>query len=328
MKCLVTGATGFIGSWVVRKLVERGECARILARRTSVLDRLAGLDIQITYGDLRDGSSLLEAVKGCDVLYHIAAVHDSWIPDPRNFYEVNVQGTHNILEAAFKQGVQKVVYTSTNNTIGLPQVGDTATEKTKFNWWNSADHYTRSKVLGERKALEMWEKGLPVIIVNPGAPLGPGDAGPTPLGRLIVNFLKKKIPGYIDGTLNVIDVEDVALGHIQAAEKGRVGERYILGNQNLTFKEFFELLQKNSGIKARSIRIPPTVALGLAYAFEFVISPLTHRPPVISLTTAKRAQKRVLLDSTKAVRELGLRQTSVNQSLKRGIDWFIEFGYT
>ncbi len=244
MKALVTGATGFVGAAVVRALLAAGVEVRILARRGSDFTNLSRFELEHAYGDLRDRDSLRRALSGCRQLYHVAAHYALWAKDPSIFYEVNVAGTRNLLEAAREVGIERIVYTSTIGAIGLPRGGGMGTEDTPVSLDQMAGHYKRSKYLAEQEALTFARQGLPVVIVNPSAPVGEGDVKPTPTGQVIVDFMKGRMWAYIETGMNLIDVDDVAAGHLRAMERGRPGERYILGNRNLTLREVFEMLAK------------------------------------------------------------------------------------
>ncbi|MBI5166479.1 MAG: NAD-dependent epimerase/dehydratase family protein [candidate division NC10 bacterium] len=327
MTTLVTGATGFIGGALVRQLVESGARVKTLIRKEANRRNLEGLPVEIVFGDLRDRESLRAALKGCTRLYHVAAYYRLWSPEPRIFYEINVQGTKNILESARENGVERVVYTSTVGTLGLPNDGRPGNEETPVSLGDMVGHYKRSKYLAEQEALRMARNGLPVVIVNPSTPVGPGDIKPTPTGQMIVDFLQRGMPAYIDTGLNLIDVEDVAKGHILAAERGGVGERYILGNQNLTLREIFAILEKISGVRAPQIKLPHGLVLPLAQIQQWWSKRITKKPPRIPLDGVRMAKRFMFFDSSRAVRELGLPQNPVELALKRAVNWFLENGY-
>jgi dihydroflavonol-4-reductase len=324
---LVTGGTGFVGAAVVRLLLSEGHAVRALARRGSDLRNLDGLDIELTYGDLQDRTSLRPALKGCRRLYHVAAHYSLWEPDPGVFYRVNVDGTRNLLEAAMEAGVERVVYTSTVGALGYREDGGPADEKTPASLDQIIGHYKRSKFLAEEEARQAAVRGLPLVIVNPSTPVGPRDIKPTPTGRVIVDYLNRLMPAYIDTGLNLIDVDDVAKGHVLAAERGRVGERYILGHRNLTLKEIFAILGQITKIPAPKICLPYRLILPLAYANQWLSDLITKRPPRIPLEGVKMAKRHMFFDASKAVRELGLPQSSIEQALERAAHWFIDHGY-
>ena len=327
MKTLVTGGTGFVGANVVRALLKRGAEVRALVRPRSDTQNLDSLDVELVAGDLRDRGSVEAALEGCDTLYHVAAMYALWARNPREIYDSNVTGTINILEAAEQAGVQKIVYTSSVATIGLPKDGTPGTEEIPLPPEDMVSDYKRSKYLAEQEVLKYAQRGLPVVIVNPSFPVGAWDVKPTPSGQMIVNFLRGKIPAYVDTGLNVVDVEDVAIGHILAAERGRLGERYILGHANLTLPELFQLLAQVSGMSAPRIRIPYGVAYLSACVSEVVARTITHKPPFVTLAGVKLSRKRMFFDASKAVRELGLPQTPAIEALRKAVQWFRTHGY-
>ncbi|RMF88158.1 MAG: NAD-dependent epimerase/dehydratase family protein [Nitrospinota bacterium] len=327
MKDLVTGATGFIGANVVRALLRRGREVRVLVRRNSDTRNIDGLDVERVYGDLRHLDSLFPAVQGCDTVYHVAAHYSLWSRERNLILQSNVEGTRNILTAAGQAGVRRVVYTSSVATIGIPPDGSWGNEETPLHPGDLVGDYKRSKYLAELEARKFIEQGVPVVIVNPSAPVGPWDIKPTPTGQVIVNFLQGKTPAYLDTGLNLIAVEDVAEGHILAAERGRIGERYILGNANLTLVEIFRLLEEVSGVKAPRWRIPYPLALAAGYCSEWIANYITHSPPAIPLAGVKMARKRMFFDARKAITELGLPQTPIKEALRRAVHWFREHGY-
>jgi dihydroflavonol-4-reductase len=326
MKALVTGATGFIGANLVRKLLQQGYRVRALVRKQSNQQNIHNLDIEVVFGDLRDKDSLEKALDGCDVLFHLAAAYTFWAPDPRVIYETNVKGTGNILTAAQVKGIKKIVYTSTESTIGINN-RRLGSEEMEANLAELAGDYKKSKYLAEKLVLKMSGEGLPVVVVNPTVPVGPYDIKPTPTGQFIVDFLNRRLPACVDTGLNLIDVEDVAEGHILALEKGRPGERYILGNQNLTFREILGILERITGIRAPKFNIPIWLALGAAYFSEFVCGKILRRHPRIPIAAVKAASKIRHFDCSKAVRELGLPQTPVEESLAKAVEWFQQNGY-
>jgi dihydroflavonol-4-reductase len=327
MKTLVTGGTGFVGANVVRALLQRGAEVRALVRPRSDTRNLDKLDVELVAGDLRDRDSLGAALAGCDTLYHVAAMYALWTPNPREIYDSNVTGTVNLLEAAGTAGVQKIVYTSSVATIGLPKDGTPGTEDIALLPADMVSDYKRSKYLAEQEVLKYAQRGLPVVIVNPSFPVGSWDVKPTPSGQIIVNFLRGKIPAYVDTGLNVVDVGDVAIGHILAAERGRPGERYILGHVNLTLPELFRLLEQVSGVHAPRLRIPYTMAYLSAHVSEFVARTITHKPPFVTLAGVRLSRKRMFFDASKAVRELGFPQTPAVEALHKAVHWFRSHGY-
>jgi dihydroflavonol-4-reductase len=326
MRVLVTGGTGFVGSHLVRALLAEGTAVRCLARPTSRTDNLAGLDVEIVRGDLCDAASLERAVTGCEQVYHCAADYRLYARRPAELYASNVDGTRNLLAAADKAGVAKVVYTSTVGALGLHPDGTPADETVPVTLEGMIGHYKRSKFLAEREA-DVWvERGLPVVIVNPSTPVGERDIKPTDTGRLIVDFLNRKIPAYVDTGLNLIDVRDVAAGHLLAAAKGRIGERYILGAWNLELREILELLSKLTGLPAPRRRLPHWLPIGFA-AVDTTLARLFGHEPRVSYEAALLSRYKMFFSAEKAVRELGLPQTPVAEPLRRAVDWFREQGY-
>jgi dihydroflavonol-4-reductase len=326
MKVFVTGATGFIGASLVRELLKEGYRVRALARPNSDRRNLYGLDLEICDGDLRDRKSLEEGMNGCDILFHAAADYRLWTRKPSVMYEINVGGTRNILEAALNQGLSRVVYTSSVGTLGNPGNGLAGDETTPVTLADMVGHYKKSKFLAEREAEGFFKRGLPLVIVNPSTPVGMHDIKPTPTGRIIVDFLNRKMPAYLDTGLNIIDVEDCARGHILAASKGRIGEKYILGNENLTLRQIFAMLENITGLPAPRVRLPYTPILIAAYINE-AISRCTGREPLIPLSGVQMAKKFMFFNSTKAVRELGLPQRSADEALRKAVTWFRDNGY-
>jgi dihydroflavonol-4-reductase len=328
MRTLVTGGTGFIGSHVVRALVADGMTVRALVRPASDRRALAGLPVEIVTGDLGEPASLAGALAGVEVLYHVAADYRLWAPDPAVLYRVNVDGTRALFRAAEAAGVSRVVYTSSVGALGLPLDGRPGTETTPVRLEDMVGDYKRSKFLAEREAEAAAARGLPVVIVNPSAPVGPGDWKPTPTGRMLVDYLRGRMPAYLDTGLNVVHVEDVARGHLLAAARGRAGERYILGHVegNLGLRAIFERLAPYTGVPAPRVRLPYWTALALATGSEFVAR-LTRAEPLIARTAVRMAAKRMFFDASRAVRELGLPQTPVDQALRDAADWFWANGY-
>jgi dihydroflavonol-4-reductase len=327
MKVLVTGATGFVGAAVARVVAATGAELRVLVRRDSDLRNLDGLKAEQVDGDLRDRDGLRRALSGCAQLYHVAAHYALWARDPSLFYEVNVAGTRTLLETAGELGVQRIVYTSTIGAIGLPPGGGLGTEETPVSLAHMAGDYKRSKFLAEQEVRRLAQAGLPVVIVNPSAPVGERDIKPTPTGQIIVDFMKGRMWAYIETGMNLIDVDDVAVGHLRAMERGRVGERYILGNRNLSLREIFEILSRLTGVKAPRIKLPWRAVLPLAYANRWIAQHLTHRPPRIPLEGIRMAKYRMHYDCSKARRELGLPQTPVETALEKAVRWFRNHGY-
>jgi dihydroflavonol-4-reductase len=325
MKKLVTGSTGFIGSAIARELIKDGEEVKVLIRETSDTRNIDKLEVERVYGDIRDSDAMKRALQGCDTLYFTAAYFAHWAPDPKLLYEVNVGGTKASLKAALEAGVGKVVYTSTNNAIAAS--GPTpANEEKAFNYWESGDHYSMSKYIAENEARIFITKGLPVVIVNPTLVIGINDLKPTPSGQMIIDVVKQKMPGYIDGGVNIIDVEDVARGHILAAKTGKVGDRYLLGNRNITIVDYLKLIAKIAGVKPPAIKIPYHIALALGHIFELGAS-ITKKPPVVTASEVRIGKMTEWYDCSKAVNELGLPQTPIEKTIQKALNWFKTSGY-
>jgi dihydroflavonol-4-reductase len=313
---LVTGASGFVGWHVARVLVERGYRVRALVRPRSHVD---GLDVEPFIGDLRDAESLARAVSGCGLVFHLAADYRLWARDPREMYRSNVDGTRNLLQAARKAGVERVVYTSTVGCIGTHNgVGD---ENTPATLADMTGDYKRSKFLAEQVALEFARSGLPVVVVNPTAPIGDHDVKPTPTGKIVLDFLNGHMPAFIDTGLNVVDVRDVAQGHWLACERGTVGERYILGAENLTLAQIFEKLARLTNRKAPTVRLPYAVAL-CAGACSTAWANLTGIAPRVPLAAVRMAREKMWVTHDKARRELGFTPGPAEQALARAVEWF------
>ena len=322
MTTLITGATGFLGSAIARELLCDGRKIKLLARGNADLRNIEGLEAEVVKGDLRDRESLKSAMTGCSRLYHVAAYYSLWDQDKKLIYDINVQGTRNILETALELGLERVVYTSTVGCIGLSADRTPANEDQLMDPATLSNDYKISKFQAEKIALEMHDRGLPVVIVNPSTPIGPRDIKPTPTGKIVLDFLKGKMPAYLDTGLNLIDVADCARGHILADEKGRPGERYILGNKNMSLKEILQALEKITGIKAPSIKMPYWVAYGAGLASEMISDWITHKDPTVPLGGVKMAKHKMFFDPTKAVRELSLPQTPIEVALTEAVEWF------
>ena len=323
---LVTGASGFIGGHVARLLAERGENIRILIRPSSDLRAIADLNVERVTGDLRDPDSLRAAVAGSSVVYHVAADYRLWAKDPEELYRANVDGTRNLLEAARREGVRRVVYTSTVGCIGCLGNGTPGDENSPVSLAEMTGAYKRSKFLAEQVALEYARAGLPVVVVNPTAPVGDRDVKPTPTGRIIVDFMKGRMPAYVDTGLNLVDVRDVARAHLAAGERGRPGERYILGGRNMTLREIVEELGRLGGRPAPKVRIPYFVAWGYAAAGT-AAARWTGREPRASLDAVRMSRKKMFVRTEKAERELGFAPGPVDEALRRAIEWFQQNGY-
>jgi dihydroflavonol-4-reductase len=324
MTTLVTGATGFLGSALARELLKVGRAPKLLTRKNSDTRNIDDLGCEVAYGDLRDRESLKSALKGCTTLYHTAAYYSLWSRDKKLIYDINVQGTRNILESALEMGVEKVVYTSTVGCIGLSEDGHSSNEDQPMNPVTLCNDYKLSKYEAEQVAHEMFGRGLPIVIVNPSTPVGPRDIKPTPTGKIILDFLNRKMPAYIDTGLNLIDVADCARGHILAEEKGRLGERYILGNKNMSLKEILMALEALTGLRAPRIKMPYWVAYSAGLACEWASDNITHQPPSVPLAGVKMAKYFMYFDPSKAIRELGLPQNPVENALDQAVQWFRE----
>ncbi len=329
MTTLVTGGTGFIGSHVVRALLARKVPVRCLIRAGSNRANLNGLEIDYVVGDLNDYASLKLALRDCDQLYHVAADYRLWARKPEEMVRTNVEGSRALLQAAADAKLSKIVYTSSVSAIGRPHENGSlgiGREELDPQPDELIGPYKRSKFLSDKVAREFAQKGLPVVIVNPSTPIGPQDIKPTPTGKMIVDFLNGKMPGYVDTGLNFVDVQDVAAGHCLAGEKGKVGERYILGNKNLSLKDFLHTLSRVSGMPPPKFKVPYAVAW-LAGAFSTGLSCFTGREPGIPLDGVRMSHAPMYYDASKAVRELGMPQTPIEESLRKAVAWFKEHGY-
>jgi len=323
---LVTGGTGFIGAHVVRALLRRGRSVRCLARAFSRRRNLEGLDIEVVTGDVTDPPSLSRALAGIETVYHCAADYRLYAADPRALYASNVAGTENVLRAASDSGVRRVVHTSSVGALGLAADGAAADETTPVAAASMIGHYKRSKFEAERVAEKWAAKGLPVVIVNPSTPVGELDIKPTPTGKMIVDFLNRRMPAYVDTGLNLVDARDVAQGHILAAERGRTGEKYILGNRNMTLKEILDALSGLTGLPSPGLRLPHWVPLAAAAA-DTLAARMTGCVPRVPLEGVRMSRHKMFFDSGKAVRELELPQSPVEDALARAVAWFRENGY-
>lgn len=326
MKAFVTGATGFIGASIVRELLKEGLHVRALVRPGSDTRNLQGLELEQWPGDLQDRACLEAGINGCGWVFHAAADYRLWTRTPETMYRANVEGTRNVLESALSAGSSRVVYTSSVGTLGNPGNGTPGTEETPVSLHDMVGHYKKSKFLAEREAEKFVDRGLALVIVNPSTPVGPQDIKPTPTGKIIVDFLNGKMPAYLDTGLNLIAVEDCARGHLLAARQGQIGKKYILGNRNLSLREIFAMLERITGLPAPKIRLPYWPILLAAYANEG-IARVTGREPLIPLAGVQMARKFMFFDSSRAVAELGLPQTSVEAALGRAVDWFMANGY-
>ena len=330
MKAFVTGATGFLGSHVARVLAEQGSDLRLLVRSTSDLRNLEGLNADRVAGDLRDPASIEKALSGCDVVFHVAADYRLWVRDPAEMYRSNVEGTRSLLEAARKQGVRRVVYTSSVATMGFTSktnYGNVADEQSPVLLADMIGHYKRSKFMAEQVAVEAARSGVDVVIVNPTTPIGERDIKPTPTGRIVVDFLKRKFPAYVETGLNLVDATECARGHVQALEKGRAGERYILGGENLTLKQILDRLGAITGLKSPTVKLPYFFALATGVVDEMVMGRLLGREPRATIDAVRMGRKMMFVSSAKAERELGWRTVPVEGALRRSVEWFRANGY-
>ena len=327
MTVLVTGGSGFVGSHLVRLLLEAGETVRVLVRPTSALDNLTGLKVECTPGDLRDSASLERAVRGCAQVYHCAADYRLWTPDPSELYRANVEGTENLLKACRAAGVERVVVTSSVAAVGIPKDGTPGNEDTPVTLEDMIGHYKRSKFLAEQVAMRFAAEGDPVVVVNPSTPVGPGDVKPTATGRIVTDFLNGRLPAYVQTGLNLVAVEDVARGHLLAARLGTPGRRYILGGQDMTLKEILETLADLSGLPAPTPEIPLWFATCVAHVDTFVSAGILRREPRVPIEGVRMARKRMFFDSTRARQELGFEPGPVRPALERAIRWFSDHGY-
>jgi dihydroflavonol-4-reductase len=322
MKVLVTGGTGFIGSSIVRALLLAGHHVRALVREGADTRNLAGLDIERVTGDITDPESLTAAIRGCTHVFHAAALYSFWVTQPGLIERVNVGGTRNVLQAALDAGVERVVYTSSVAALAVPSRDRPVDEATPVDPSAIIGAYKRSKYAAEQVALEYAAKGLPVVIVNPSFPVGPGDIKPTPTGQTILDFINHRLPAYVDTGMNVVDVEDVAQGHLLAAEKGKIGERYILGGRNMSMREFLGVLEKITGIPAPRVRLPYAPLLALSYV-NAAWCRMTKSTPRMTPDTIRMSRHYMYYDPSKAINELGMPQTPPEVALKKAVDWFI-----
>lgn len=327
MLAFVTGATGFLGSHVARALRDQGADLRLLVRASSNTSNVRDLKADLVTGDLRDPGSLERAIAGCDTVFHVAADYRLWVRDPEEMYGANVEGTRAILQAAAKNNVRRVIYTSSVATMGFTSNGTLADENSPVSLGNMIGPYKRSKFMAEQVAIEAACAGHDVVIVNPTTPVGERDIKPTPTGRIVVDFLKKKFPAYVDTGLNLVDATECARGHIAAFEKGRSGERYILGGENLTLKQILDKLAVITGLPSPNIRVPYFMALATGVVDEIVTGHLRGREPRVTIDAVRMGRKKMFVTSAKAERELGWKAVAVDDALKRAVEWFRINGY-
>jgi dihydroflavonol-4-reductase len=327
MKVFVTGSTGFLGTHVARVLLSRGADLRLLVRPTSRLDNIADLNAERVVGDLRELESLKRGMAGCEVVFHVAADYRIWALNGKELYDSNVEGTRNILQAARESGVRKVVYTSSVATMGFGNNGRLTDESTPVTLSNMIGDYKRSKFMAEQLAIEAAKRGQDVVIVNPTTPIGERDIKPTPTGQIVVDFLKRKFPAYVDTGLNLLDVHDCAEGHMFALEKARPGERYILGGDNLTLKQILDKLAAITGLPSPKIELPYAVAYATGVVDTLVTGKIRKREPRVTLDAVRMGRKKMFVSTAKSERELGWRPGPVDDALRRAVDWFRSNGY-
>ena len=325
MTTLVTGAAGFLGSHVARQLVARGDEVRVLMRPSSNNRAIADLSLEYVTGDLRDAASLERAMNGMKRVFHVAADYRLWSKNPQEIYDSNVGGTKNLLAAAEKAGVEQLIYTSTVATIAVDRP-ELPNEFTDAKLEEMIGHYKRSKWMAEKEALLAAKNGAPVIVAMPTTPVGPWDWKPTPTGKIILDFLNGKMPGYVETGLNFVGVEECAAGHLLVSERGKIGERYLLGAENLTLKGLLDLLARITGLRAPGMKIPHGVALGVAYV-ETAFSRLIGKEPQIPVEGVKIAQHKMFVDCSRAQKELGFQPGPVAEALERAVRWYQANGY-
>ena len=327
MKVFLTGSTGFVGSHVAKAYADQGAQLRLLTRSTSSLAAIEGLPAEIVVGDLKQPESLRSSIQGCDALVHVAADYRLWVRDPKQMYAANVDGTRELLRIAREEGVPKVVYTSSVATMGFKADGTIVNEDTPVALSDMIGHYKRSKFLGEQEAIQAARAGQHVMILNPTTPIGPGDAKPTPTGRIIVDFLNKRFPAYVDTGLNLVDVSEVARMHVVALDRGTPGERYILGGENLTLKQILDRMSAITGLPSPTMKVPHAVAMAFAFCDENITGKLRGKEPRATVEAVRMGKKMMFASSAKAERELGFKIMPIYPALRAAIDWFIAHGY-
>lgn len=327
MRAFITGASGFLGSHVARVVADQGAELRLLVRSTSNLKNLEGLNAETAIGDLRDPASQEKAMAGCEVVFHVAADYRLWVRDPNEMYRSNVEGTRAILDAARKNGIRRVVYTSSVATIGFTADGTAADEDSPVSLNDMIGHYKRSKFMAEQIAMEAGRSGMQVVTVNPTTPIGEQDVKPTPTGRIVVDFLKRKFPAYVETGLNLVDVRECARGHVMALEKGRSGERYILGGENLTLKQILDKLGKITGLPSPTIKLPYAFAFAAGVFGEMITGRMLRGEPRATVDTVRMGKKKMFASSGKAERELGWKIVPAEDALRRAVEWFQGNGY-
>lgn len=327
MKVLVTGATGFVGAAVARQLLAKGHELRCLVRKDSDRRNVLDLHAELVEGSLEDEASLIQAVKGCEGLFHVAADYRLWVPKPKAMYQANVVGTGMLMEAALKAGVSRIVYTSSVATLGIRTDGGAADEETPVTEADMIGVYKHSKYLAENVVHELVrEKGLPAVIVNPSTPIGPRDLKPTPTGRIIVDSVRGKIPAYVDTGLNIAHVDDVAAGHLLAFEKGKVGRRYILGGENLGLADILAMIAGEAGLRPPTVKLPRDALFPVAYVMEGIAA-LTGREPIFTVDSLRMAAKKMFFSSARAERELGYTHRPAKAAIHDAFQWFRANGY-
>jgi dihydroflavonol-4-reductase len=327
MKVFLTGSTGFVGSHVARAYAAQNAELRLLTRKSSNLAAIESLTAETVVGDLSQPESLRSAIRGCDALVHVAADYRLWVRDPKQMYAVNFEGTRELLRIAREEGIAKVVYTSSVATMGFKADGTIVNEETPVALSDMIGHYKRSKFLGEQEAIQAAKGGQHVMILNPTTPIGPGDAKPTPTGRIIVDFLNKKFPAYVDTGLNLVDVTEVARMHVVALEQGTPGERYILGGENLTLKQILDRMSAITGLPSPKMKVPHAVAMAFAFFDETLTGKLRGKEPRATVEAVRMGKKMMFASSAKAERDLGFKIMPVYPALRAAIDWFVAHGY-
>jgi dihydroflavonol-4-reductase len=327
VRVFITGATGFVGGHVARRYAAEGASLRLLTRQTSRLDGLAGIDAEMIKGDLREPEKLRSALTGCDALVHVAADYRLWVRDPEQMYAANVDGTREVLKLARETGVPRVVYTSTVATMAFKADGTIVNEDTPVTLADMIGHYKRSKFLAEQEAIIAAKAGQHVMILNPTTPIGAGDAKPTPTGRIIVDFLNRKFPAYVDTGLNLVDVDEVARMHVVALDRGTPGERYILGGENLTLKQILDRMSAITGLPSPTMKVPHAVAMIFAFFDENITGKLLGKEPRATVEAVRMGKKMMFASSAKAERGLGFQVLPIYNAMRSAIEWFIANGY-
>jgi dihydroflavonol-4-reductase len=327
MNVFLTGATGFVGSHVAHAFAAQGARLRLLIRSTSRLDNLEGLSAETVTGDLRNPDTFRSALGDCDVLVHVAADYRLWVRDPQAMYAANVDGTRNLLALAREVGVTKAVYTSSVATMGFREDGTIVDENTPVSLDDMIGHYKRSKYLAEQEAIAAAHDGQHVIVLNPTTPIGANDIKPTPTGQIVVDFLNRKFPAYVDTGLNLVDVDEVARTHVAAVERGRPGERYILGGENLSLKQILDKMSAITGLPSPTMKVPHSLAMAFAFFDETITGRLRGKEPRATVEAVRMGKKKMFASSAKAERDLGFRIVPVYAALRSAIEWFRAHGY-